>query len=402
MRSLSLTGLNRLLTRADGRVALTLLAFATGRSGRFQVAFILLFGLSLLYLVRHDFTPSTYRKVIAANPFFALFSAWWCIAAAWANDLQAGVLDAAIFATGWLALGLCRRRLAVDTILWSIVAVASAMAIASLVLFAAGVSFTRSPSGDLAGLVGSKNHASFLSAMGIIALFGLWRRSEASSGVAIAWSVPLACSVWLGNSEAAIAVVAAGLLTQLWLTANGRYRIARRFLILTAATIVAVGLVPIAGESTGESDSDGLAGRRPLWTAVWQEASERPVHGWGPGVWRSPELRPAKTVVAAARAEFGVRGVTYAHSTYFDVLLQTGWVGLGLFIAGLVQLLSRLRREGDMASLVVGSLVAGMVATRFPNDLTTPILLFAIHLTAAVGPRPPVAIDEAVPVAVGS
>ncbi len=402
MKPASLTGLTRPLTHADGRVALTLLAFATGRSGRFQAAFILLFGLSLLYLVRHDFTPSTYRKAIVANPFFALFSAWWCIATAWANDLQAGAIDAAIFVTGWLALGLCRRRLAIDTILWSVVSVASAMAIAGLALFAAGVSFTRSPSGDLAGLVGSKNHASFLSAMGIIALFGLWRRSEASSGVAIAWSVPLACSVWLGNSEAAIAVVAAGLLTQLWLTANGRYRIARRFLILTAATIVAVGLVPIAGESTGESDSDGLAGRRPLWTAVWQEASERPVHGWGPGVWRSPELRPAKTVVAAARAEFGVRGVTYAHSTYFDVLLQTGWVGLGLFIAGLVQLLSRLRREGDMASLVVGSLVAGMVATRFPNDLTTPILLFAIHLSASGEPRPQVATDEAVPVALGS
>lgn len=400
MRSMSLAGLSAPLTGADGRVALTFLAFATGRSGRFQVVFLLLFALSLIYLVRHDFTPGTYRAVVAANPSFAVFSAWWCVAVAWSNDLQAGVFDAAIFATGWLALGLCRRRLAIDTILWSIVAVSTAMAVVGLALFVADVPFARSPSGDLAGLVGSKNHTSFLSAMGLTALVGLWRRAEAGPGVAIAWGGPLAVTVWLGNSEAAIAVVAAGVLVQLWLAADGRYRMARRSLILAATAILAIGLVPIVSQSTGESDSDGLAGRRPLWTAVWQEASVQPVHGWGPGVWRSPELRPAKTVVAAARAEFGVRGVTYAHSTYLDVLLQTGWTGLVLFVAAMGHLLHRLRPEAEMAALVVGSLVAGIVATRFPNDLTTPILLFAIHLTVGQ-PHRPMTIDEEIPVVVG-
>lgn len=394
MKSTSLAGVNALVAGADGRVALALLAFATGRSGRFQVAFLLLFFLSLLYVVRHDLTPSTYRRVVAANPFFAAFSVWWCISVAWANDLQAGVLDAAIFVTGWLALALCRRRLAVDTILWSMVAVSSVMAIAGLTLFAAEFQFVRSPSGDLAGLVGSKNHASFLSAMGLNALFGLWRRGRADLGLAATWSAPLAIALWLGNSEAAIAVVTAGLLVQLWLAADGRYRLARRCLILAATTILAVWLVPVASQSTGESASDGLAGRRPLWAAVWEETTEQPLRGWGPGIWRSPELRPAKTVVAAARAEFGVREVTYAHSTYLDVLLQTGWIGLVLFVAAMGQLLHRLRHHGEMAALVVGSLVAGIVATRFPNDLTTPILLFAIHLSAERPSRPTAAEQE--------
>ncbi|MEL6985740.1 MAG: hypothetical protein AAFO29_25150, partial [Actinomycetota bacterium] len=140
------------LLRSDSRVALALLAFATGRSGRFQVAFILLFLLALLYGVRHDFTVSTYRRAAVANPFFVAFSAWFVLSVAWANDLLAGVQEAAILATGWLALGFCRRRLATDTLLWSVLAVSCTMAVTDLLLFSLDFQFVRSRSGGQAGL----------------------------------------------------------------------------------------------------------------------------------------------------------------------------------------------------------------------------------------------------------
>lgn len=391
------------LLRSDSRVALALLAFATGRSGRFQVAFILLFLLALLYGVRHDFTVSTYRRAAVANPFFVAFSAWFVLSVAWANDLLAGVQEAAILATGWLALGFCRRRLATDTLLWSVLAVSCTMAVTDLLLFSLDFQFVRSRSGDLAGLVDSKNHASFLAAMGLCALFGLWRRGQTGLATSLIWAVPLLTRLWLGNSEAAIGVIALAPPVQLWFAASGRHRALHRFLVLSATGVVAVGMLVIASQETGESASDGLAGRLPLWEAVWEEAAERPVHGWGPGVWRSPELRPAETAVAAARANFGVQAVTYAHSTYLDVLLQTGWIGLTLFVAAMGRLLHRLRHNGEVAALVVGTLVAGIVATRFPNDLTTPILLFAIGLSAEQPDRTTEAEpEETEPVALGS
>lgn len=385
--------------RADSRVALTLLAFATGRSGRFQAAFVLLLLLALLYGIRHDFTMSTYRRAAVANPFFVAFSGWFFIAVAWANDLVAGLQEAAILATGWLALGFCRRRLATDRLLWSVLAVGCAMAIADLLLFSLGFQFVRSDPGDLAGLVASKNHASFLAAMSLCALFALWRRGETGLAVGLVWATPLLLRLWLGNSEAAIGVIAFALPVQLWLSASGRHRVLQRSLVLLATGVVAVAMVIIASQENGESASDGLDGRLPLWAAVWEETTENPVHGWGPGVWRSPEERPARTAVAAVRANFGVRTVAYAHSTYLDILLQTGWIGLTLFVAAMVRLLHRLRDNGEVASLVVGALVAGIVATRFPNDLTTPILLFAIGLSAE---RPDGAVrsEEIEPVAV--
>lgn len=386
--------------RSDGRVALTLLAFATGRSGRFQVAFILLFLLALLYGIRHDFTLSTYRRAAMANPFFAALSVWWVVAIVWADDLLAGAQEAAILATGWLALGLCRRRLAADTLLWSLVSVGCAMAAADLLLYALDFQFVQSRSGDLAGLVDSKNHASFLSAMTLCALFGLWRRGQTSLLAAAVWALPLLTRLWLGNSEAAIGVVTLAPTVQLWLAARGRHRLLHQAVVVLATGLAALAMFAIASQESDESASDGLAGRLPLWGAVWEEAAERPLHGWGPGVWRSPEIRPAQTAVAAARENFGVQAVTYAHSTYLDILLQTGWIGLVMFVAAMGQLLLRLRHDGEIAALVVGTLVAGVVATRFPNDLTTPILLLAIGLSAERRHQP-AATEEAEPVALG-
>ncbi len=97
---------------------------------------------------------------------------------------------------------------------------------------------------------------------------------------------------------------------------------------LTIGVIMALGTVLLAPEiilaAVGKDAT--LTGRTDIWVSILRRVEERPLTGYGYGAfWIDPQ-GPAWWV----RSDIGWRSPT-AHNGWLDVLVQTGWLGLGVF-----------------------------------------------------------------------
>lgn len=94
---------------------------------------------------------------------------------------------------------------------------------------------------------------------------------------------------------------------------------------LMAGAFFSVGLML---ESVGKDPS--LSGRTTIWSAVWDTAMERPVHGYGVNsLWNSV---PAVTSTTSELwSEIGFLA-SHSHNGALEMLLELGAVGLGLYL----------------------------------------------------------------------
>lgn len=97
---------------------------------------------------------------------------------------------------------------------------------------------------------------------------------------------------------------------------------------LTIGLILSLGTVLLAPEiilaAVGKDAT--LTGRTDIWVSILRRVEERPWEGYGYGAfWIDPQ-GPAWWV----RSDIGWRSPT-AHNGWLDVLVQTGWIGLGVF-----------------------------------------------------------------------
>lgn len=80
-----------------------------------------------------------------------------------------------------------------------------------------------------------------------------------------------------------------------------------------------------------------LTGRTQIWATAFSGIAKRPVRGYGYSVfWRQVRLRPL----------FGGLPVpTHSHDGFFDIVIDTGFAGLAIFILSLYAYLSRILRR---------------------------------------------------------
>jgi exopolysaccharide production protein ExoQ len=131
-------------------------------------------------------------------------------------------------------------------------------------------------------------------------------------------------------------------------------------------------VVPAAAEvvlmSRADSRLETLSGRTDLWDELVHYAEDRPVLGYGlGGFWDARRVKQISLTQRWAVAE--------AHSTYIELLLDFGLVGLGIYVAVLAGGLRRSRRQlratgegtyGFMLCVLVYFLVVGALETLQP------------------------------------
>jgi O-antigen ligase len=79
-----------------------------------------------------------------------------------------------------------------------------------------------------------------------------------------------------------------------------------------------------------------LTGRTKIWAAAFDGIAQKPFFGWGYAVfWRQVFLRDL----------FNGSGPTHAHDGFFDILLDTGCFGLGLFALTLFSYISMVSKK---------------------------------------------------------
>lgn len=214
------------------------------------------------------------------------------------------------------------------------------------------------------------------------------------------WLAPslLLLGAGLVASFSKTALIGAGLaLLAWWLLATPTAKLWRA-VILAAVVAVVVGA---AGQALGpylkrylasESGAQTLSGRTQLWAATLRVGAERPVIGYGYGLY--PDVIAAR----APEIQWDVNRIAHAHNAPLTVFLEQGalgvvlllyWLGYALFLA--FTLLRRHRTDPPyvLAALLLVYVVARAVtegALAYRSD--TPFLLFATLLLESIRMRP--------------
>lgn len=237
-----------------------------------------------------------------------------------------------------VALGECllfgmflHRTAGLERTIGRIARVCVAMAVLSLLAYVAVPSIGRETAlgyeRALRGVFPQKNSMSECMLLGLCCLAASRR-----GGIGRHWaSVALltGCLV-LGRGASALAVAAIVALMVTW-TALARWPVLRLgvgFGLAWCGAVAVAALVVFPGEVLALMGRDlSLTGRVPLWQAVLPEIARAPLLGHGyAGFWNAD--RPAVQMIW----RYAGWSAPDAHSSYLDILLQLGAVGLALFV----------------------------------------------------------------------
>jgi O-antigen ligase len=146
----------------------------------------------------------------------------------------------------------------------------------------------------------------------------------------------------------------------------------------------------------GEQNMASLTGRLPIWQAVINHISERPILGYGYGAFWTPQRVWEFSFIH--RWEFN-----HAHSAYFETILNVGIIGLSLGLLMTAYIIGSaakgLRATGDVGyrfiiAMMVVALVHGLIDSNFVTVGFAPLLIMmclgtiALRGKLAVGPQP--------------
>ncbi len=160
-----------------------------------------------------------------------------------------------------------------------------------------------------------------------------WRHAGAAALLAL-------CLV-LGRGASVLAVAGLVALATLWMRLRGKpvLRLGLLFLAGWAALALAAALIAVPQEVFALAGRDAsLTGRVPLWQAIWPEIMRSPLIGYGyAGFWNANA--PAVQMIW----QYAGWQAPDAHSSYLDILLQLGVVGVGLYLWCWIRLFARAR-----------------------------------------------------------
>lgn len=193
----------------------------------------------------------------------------------------------------------------------------------------------------------------------------------------IALAAVAAVFLLLAKSRSSIAALAVSLVTLAMLRSSWKWRVLGPLafgwgvaVILLFIFLLPIGVLQSAQDILlmGRTEDYGtFAGRVPLWQALGDYLGNRPWGGYGWGAFWTPGR--ISDVSADQRWS-----ITSAHSTYVEMALQTGWLGLALLLATAGAALWRaaelVRRAGTPAvnfvfALLVYATVHGLTESSF-------------------------------------
>lgn len=186
------------------------------------------------------------------------------------------------------------------------------------------------------GIFGNANSLAYIALLGIV-VFGLQINTRAARrGPLAVWTALAALCFWRGSSATAAmcALAIAIVIVVVLLMRRARTANTRRVLYVAfvAAGVALVYTLWVLRDDLFEllGRSSDLSGRQEIWATVGERFVERPLLGWGYSVpWVPTDPSFDGWIVD--------RGVTVmqAHSTWFDVAMQLGVVGLLFFAVAL-------------------------------------------------------------------
>ena len=183
-------------------------------------------------------------------------------------------------------------------------------------------------------------------------------------------------TIWLGFA-AQVMVMGAGALW--WLGRDGQPPVRRGLKLAAvagaAAVLAAATLITLHVNATKEGGAVAAAepkrdSRMDVWREVSQRIAERPLlgHGFGRGIEAS-----------SIREKLGgSSNLWHAHNLFLDAVLQTGVVGLGLFLLLLGKLAQgtlRLVRDADPNAAACGLALAGVLTGMVVRNMTDTLLV---------------------------
>ncbi|SDQ79857.1 O-antigen ligase [Microbacterium sp. cf332] len=186
------------------------------------------------------------------------------------------------------------------------------------------------------GIFGNANSLAYIALLGLV-VFGLQINTRAGRrGPLVAWTVLAAFCFWRGSSATAAmcAIAIAIVIMVVLLMRRARTAHVRRILYVVFA-VTGVSLIVtlwLVREDLFEllGRSSDLSGRKEIWAMVAARFAESPLIGWGYSV---PWV-PTDPFFDGWIVDRGVT-VMQAHSTWFDVAMQLGVVGLLFFAVAL-------------------------------------------------------------------
>jgi len=332
-------------------------------------------------LVAVAFAPRDGRALPAALPLAAAFLAWCLV-----GVLRAGYLFGSLTAVWDVLMALC-----VLWVAWRVaVVVPFARALCGLVILWATVQScvallqhafdpaTRAPGSFL-----NPNHLAAYLNLGLgLALGRLHARRGRDPWAASACALIVAAQLLAVASRGALLALVVVLVGAAWMAARGRR--ARVALRVGAVALLVLASVAVAARFRGPEDVYRYA-RIEMWRASAVAAREHPVAGLGPGMFEHVAAR-----YNFPRQEGPVRyGRTFrsTHSQYLDVLVETGAIGLVLFLAvtgaALAGLAVRVRRRSGRGGGLRRGALLGLVLLAIQGIVEPVLRSPAVALTAA-------------------
>lgn len=314
----------------------------------------------------------------ATTVLFILFPLWMCVTSIFALETY-GVYDRwkslmKIFFFLLVAASLINSRQQVERLVWVIVFSVGFYGVKGgiFTILSGGSSRVYGPPGD--GFM-SDNNAISVALVIVIPLMVYLRTTVSSKWIKLALlgAAGLSAMAVLGSQSRGALIGVSAMLLFLWLKSQKKFAFGAVLVILLP---LAVGFMPDSWTArmktieTYEQDSSAM-GRINAWTMAFNVANDRPLVGGG------FELYSARVFGKYAPDPTDVHA---AHSIYFQILGEHGYVGLALFLAILfvawanasrIIKLSYLKPEnawaGNLAKAVQVSLIGYCVGGAFIN-----------------------------------
>jgi len=285
---------------------------------------------ALLTVIRH---PSLTLTALRQNWLLAAFILWCFVTSAWSPDPAFSInrtLRLGLFAGVALSmihvLGLAKSaRLLLTAIALS--QLISALAIISLPSFA----IAADARGAWRGALPHKNALGALSAIAFLGGLIAWNSRAARPWACLTLTVLSTILLALANSVAALAALAAGFAITFYalLSANSSPT-TRSFtlLLLAASAALIIASAPIIETALYEliGRDPTLTGRSDVWAFASDMIEQRPLWGYGHGIWNDLVFRERTLAYLGWPSP-------HAHNLWLDLRLQLGWPGLALIAA---------------------------------------------------------------------
>ncbi|MCH2162237.1 MAG: O-antigen ligase family protein [Phycisphaerales bacterium] len=272
------------------------------------------------------------------------------------------------------------------------------------------IDWNSADSGLIAGLNEHPRTSAAWIAATAVGVFGLYLAGWLKKWHWLLALVPLLCAMMLSHSRGALLACFIGVVVVTVVLAATRQLRSRRLLSLVVAIVMAAGLflafqsriTPAAGkayESTAHMIKTGELKdiRLVWWKSSFRQWQNHPIFGYGAGgtayaLKTDEQLKEDGRHLSADKQEKQLV-FNQPHSTYFQVLLEGGLVGIALFgflLGSMVFMGIRTARHHPVGAIALGGLSVWMVTAAFDSWHTqgqTLALLWVVGIFASTHPH---------------